>query len=100
MSQKPDSRFVWANRHDNKKNKQACRNEFAAGKLLSFLEGVDKNIYSTIFELYERTIDLGGHPNEQSILSNLRRSETEESIRFDLVYLTTDGPTLRASLLT
>ena len=100
MTYNPNSRFLWANRHDDEKSKNACRNEFAAGKLLSFLKGVDKNLYSTVFQLYERTIDLGGHPNEQSIFSNLRRSESEEFIRFDLVYLAADRPTLRASLLT
>jgi len=100
MTHKPESRYVWANRHDDEKNKNACRNEFAVGKLLSFLESIDKNIHSILSQVYERTIDLGGHPNERSIFSNLRRSESEDSIRIDLIYLATDGPTLRASLLT
>ena len=100
MTHKPDSRFVWANRHDDEKSRNACRNEFAVGKLLSVLKSVDKKIHSVVSQLYNRTIDLGGHPNEKSIFSNLRRSDSEDFIRFDLIYLATDGPTLRASLLT
>jgi bacterioferritin (cytochrome b1) len=54
--------------------------------------------YRAASKLYERTIDLGGHPNERAITSLLSQEEIEDSINFRLDFLVGNTMTLRLAL--
>ena len=55
---------IWLNRHNNEKSGQACRTNFSYGAVKRTLKAKSQKHYTVMSKLYERIIDLGGHPNE------------------------------------
>lgn len=100
LSRHPDSRETWLRRHENEEVYKKVRNEFRIRRLLDFLEEVDIDIYQVTNTLYERTIDFGAHPNERALSSSLRITEEQQSVRFDLNYLTGNSTELHHALKT
>jgi hypothetical protein len=98
LSRNPASQETWLRRHDDEKNKKQVRSEFAIGALRRFLKSVDPRTYEVVSSLYELTIDFGAHPNERALTSTLQQSESQDSIRFDLIYLTGNTPLLHMCL--
>ncbi len=96
----PDKAAIWLKRHESEMHKKKIKDEFTIGTMRSLLEALDKKTGAIVGELYERTIDFGGHPNEKAILSNLERIEEGDAIRFDTVYLGGDSPAFRLCLKT
>jgi hypothetical protein len=45
-------------------------------------------------QLYERTIDMGAHPNRKTITLSMKRQETDELVSFELAQLNNDPETL------
>lgn len=98
LSRHPESCERWLCRHDSKDAYRKVKKEFQIRRLLDFLAKIDNNLYQATNSLYNRTIDYGAHPNERALTSNLRRSEKNGYITFDLNYLTGDSPGLRLCL--
>ena len=98
LSHSPASQETWLRRHDDEKSKKQVRNEFAISSLMRFLESLDPKSGKVVSSLYELTIDFGAHPNERALTSTLQQSETQDSIRFDLIYLTGNTPLLHMCL--
>ena len=96
----PDAQGVWLRRNEGDKERGKCKNEFSVGNVMTTLHRESPKTHDRIKLLYERTIDYGGHPNEKSIFSNIRRTDTDEHIGFDLVYLAGDTPAFRVCLKT
>lgn len=61
---------VWLRRHDNDTALGEVRQEFKHGRLMKTLLKRDAVLHAQISELYERTIDFGGHPNERAVSSS------------------------------
>ena len=57
-------------------------------------------VHTTANTLHERTIDSGAHPNERALLENMRRTESEDVIRFELLYVTANTSAIRAAMRT
>jgi hypothetical protein len=64
------------------------------------LERESPRVYTVANTLYERTIDSGAHPNERALLENMRRTETNDVVRFELLYVTADMSAIRAVMRT
>jgi hypothetical protein len=98
LSHNPASQETWLRRHDDEESKKQVRNKFAVGALMRFLESLDPKSHKVVSLLYELTIDFGAHPNERALTSTLQQSEMQDSIRFDLIYLTGNTPLLHMCL--
>ena len=61
-----DRQKVWLRRHNNEASLRRVRNEFTIANVLNNLRSIDTAMHETARALYERTIDLGGHPNERA----------------------------------
>lgn len=95
----PDRANVWLSRGTDKNSKSKCRNEFNVGKVRSTHESFDSATAKQLHELYERTIDFGGHPNEKSLFGAMARVETENEINFSVGILSFQDPTFVVAAL-
>lgn len=100
LSRNSASTDVWARRHEDEASRRSCRNEFSTGRLMRSLERESPRVYTVANTLYERTIDSGAHPNERALLENMRRTETNDVVRFELLYVTADMSAIRAVMRT
>ncbi len=96
----PKSKVTWLNRHKDAASKKKVKNEFKIGTMLDLFDSIDKRNGPIIRNLYEQTIDYGGHPNERAILSTIKKTQEMDSIRFDSTYLDGDTLPFRACLKT
>lgn len=87
MFRNPDTRETWLRRHDDDRSRGASITEFRIPPILNELDGMSRAKRQRTEQLYERTIDLGGHPNELGLLSLLERNETDDSVELSLQVL-------------
>jgi hypothetical protein len=79
---------TWLRRHDDAAaSLSAVRNAFAAISIEKTIIETEAKLGKLYKELYQKTIDFGGHPNERGVSSNMliEESETEKQLR--LIYL-------------
>jgi hypothetical protein len=95
----PNRAKVWLARDNNKDSKSKCRKEFAVGKVRSTHELFDCSTAMQLHELYDRTIDFGGHPNEKSLFGAMSRVETANEIIYSVGILSFRDPVLVVAAL-
>lgn len=95
---KPESKETWLRRHDDEKSKKKVRKEFKISNLLDLLENEDDRLRDIASNLYERTIDYGGHPNERALLSVTTKIVDEHKTTFQSAYLIGNEPALELCL--
>jgi hypothetical protein len=81
---------LWIHRYENDNSLKLVRKKFSYGKIKSTLKNNDQQLYTIISNLYERTIDFGGHPNERSITSSMTMTHDGQRTDFGLKYLNDD----------
>lgn len=62
---------VWLNRHQDEVSITAQRTAFLHGKVLASVTAANVDAGKRFEDLYQRMIDLGGHPNERSVTGNM-----------------------------
>jgi len=98
VTRNPSSQETWLRRHDNEESKKKIKNEFKVSNLLSLLENEDPRLRDIANELYERTIDYGGHPNERAFFSVAKKKSDESKTIIQLAYLIGNEPALQLCL--
>ena len=78
----PERVKVWLCRNDDETSRSKCKNEFTVQNVRSTHESFDSVTAKQLHELYERMIDFGAHPNQQSLFLAMRQSETDEETNF------------------
>src|SRR3954464_10895127 len=73
------------------RDKQAVRKAFTNGAVKRAIEKYDLKTSKAYSDLYERTIQFGGHPNEKAITTSLKISKTTKDLQLEQVYLQGDG---------
>jgi hypothetical protein len=68
VARNPLIQETWLRRDEDELSRKRVREEFKAGNLFKLLELEDGRLRSIAGDLYERTIDYGGHPNQQALL--------------------------------
>lgn len=72
----PKLQDVWLKRDSDQKARQACRDEFTAGKMFHYLSKAHGKDFSVrLREIYDSTIDFGAHPNNHSMIRSIRLEE-------------------------
>jgi len=73
---------VWLCRNDDETSRSKCKNEFTLQNVRSTHESFDSVTAKQLHELYERMIDYGAHPNQQSLFLAMSQAETDEETNF------------------
>lgn len=61
----PDRAAAWARRSGGEAELKRVRQEFAVGNVKRTLKSRSAALHDLVAELYDRCLDLGGHPNER-----------------------------------
>jgi hypothetical protein len=81
-----DRQSLWLRRGENEATKKKVQEEFTVGKVMKFLHGIDPETQTIAKALYDRTIDLGGHPNERAFFSQIKTQVIESRVDFTASY--------------
>lgn len=84
---------IWANRGSNADAQRECRREFTIANVRSTHEALDPRSSSIMQTLYDWTIDLGAHPNEQGIFAAMTGQDVGDQRVFNVEVLS-ENPTL------
>jgi hypothetical protein len=63
----PNLEEVFLNRHADKASKNALRKNFEISSITNAIAGFDKKLSEIFKDMYERSIDFGGHPNPHAM---------------------------------
>ncbi len=85
---------IWLGRDDDRDAQDRCAKEFSVGNVRKMHAALDAETEAVVHVLYERTIALGGHPNERGVFTTTVRTD----IGFGAVYLT-NNPAVIAMVL-
>ncbi len=100
ISTHEDSWDLWLRRHESDDYKKEVRKRFRITNLIEEVRKHSNQVHKNASELYERTIDMGAHPNERSITTTLRTETRPETYYVHLNYLVKDGVPLRYCMTT
>jgi hypothetical protein len=79
---------IWLRRREDQAAKRRCKDEFTVANVRATHAELDAATAAVLQDVYERTIELGGHPNEFGVLSVVRRVETERGRTYEPAFLT------------
>ena len=96
----PERVTVWLCRNDDETSQSKCKNEFTVQNVRSTHESFDFVTAKQLHVLYERMIDLGGHPNPQGVLTSMNLSETEQETTYQVGLLDLKDVTVLHALKT
>ena len=98
INRNPGLGNVWLDRHEDKARMEASRNAFSHNKVQKTISAVNQHAGERFEELYQWTIDSGGHPNERSVTSNLKMTDQDGGRIMLAVFQHGDGPELDLAL--
>ena len=78
----------------------AVKREFTIRNVKDTLQEVDQRLFDIVEELYARTIDFGGHPNERALTQSLSVRKYKGRTKFEVSYLLGDSLFLDHSMKT
>jgi len=96
----PSLGLVWLDRHQSPSQMAAQKTAFAHGKVAASVRAANRHAGKRFEELYQRTIDFGGHPNERSVTGNMKMVEETDRRVMLAILLHADGPELDMALKT
>jgi hypothetical protein len=71
---------TWLRRHEDATSRRNVQREFTVSNVMGNLRLVDARTHGVAAALYERTIDLGGHPNERAVSTQVETISTDAGI--------------------
>jgi hypothetical protein len=71
---------------------KAMKGMFTISNMLKDLAAASAKDAEVAEKLYQRTIDFGGHPNEQALMQNLKMGKLPNAVKLEVIYL--HGPSL------
>jgi hypothetical protein len=83
----PEAGFKWLNRHQSDADKRAMRNEFKAINIQAVVASAERRLGEVFQELYERSIDFGGHPNVMGVSGNMSAKDEGDRVQLSHHYL-------------
>lgn len=98
INRTPELAEVWLKRQESDADRAKVQSQFKFSRIRKTLASLDVRLEKFYFELYERAIAFGAHPNEMSVTSNLTIGEKDNQKEMSLPYLIGDGIALDHSL--
>lgn len=74
----PSLARVWLDRHIDEAGMKASKKAFRHDLVVNSVSAVNKHAGKRFEDLYQRTIDFGGHPNERSVTGSMKMIEEPE----------------------
>ena len=71
INKNPSLAEIWLRRHDNEKSRRKIKESFQHRCVMKTLRDIDVALHADLSQLYEQTIDFGGHPNERGVMGSL-----------------------------
>lgn len=87
VARKPSVSEIWLRRDEDEVSRRKVRKEFKVANVFQVLELEDQKLRKIARNLYERTIDYGGHPNQQAFLSVMKQQSDDSKITFQSAYM-------------
>jgi hypothetical protein len=78
---------TWVRRHDDAAALRAMKKAFQGIEVEETVVATDKELGRVYKELYDRTIDFGGHPNLHGVLTNMLIENSHDKRELQLIYL-------------
>jgi hypothetical protein len=91
---------TWARRHDDAAALRAMKKSFLGVGVEETIVATDAELGRIYKELYERTIDFGGHPNLWGVVSNMLFNELPDKRQLQPVYMHADQTMIGHALKT
>ena len=91
---------TWLRRNDDAEALKTMKRAFQGVGVQKTITSKDKKLGEVYNELYDRTIDFGGHPNLRGVLTSARMVETEDKREIQSVYLHADPTAVAHALKT
>jgi hypothetical protein len=96
----PSLTTVWLNRHQGEAGMKASKKAFQHIAVAASVVAANQHAGNRFDDLYRRTIDWGGHPNERSVTGNMKMIEEPERRVMLAIMLHGDGVELDMALKT
>lgn len=87
IAQRPELNELWIQRHLSPESQKNMIKAFSHDKIRESIEARDKKTAKVFEELYQRSIDFGGHPNERAAFSSMLLRQEESDIILKQQYL-------------
>lgn len=81
---------VWMKCNESDAAKKTMKSEFTVANMWKCLGAQDSQLCARVQGLYEKNIELGGHPNPASVAMSIKMSQNPEGARFKLNHLSAD----------
>jgi len=94
INRNPTLGKVWLDRHQDDASLEASRSAFSHNKVKMTVFAVNQHAGKRFEELYQWTIDSGGHPNERSATGNLQMVDEGDRRIMQAIFQHADGPQL------
>ena len=78
---------VWLRRHENDESRARVKKGFQHVTVMESLRNRDAELHRTIKDLYERTIDFGGHPNERAVTGSMEVLDDQGRVELKQIFL-------------
>ena len=75
LKQKPELLEIFVSRHVDEKSMKAQKSAFHPTRVANAVGVVDQDLHKIYVDLYQLTIDFGGHPNPHGIFSGAKLSD-------------------------
>lgn len=89
---------LWLNRHQDPVSMEAQKRAFSHRKVLASVTGANAHAGKRFENLYQLTIDFGGHPNERSVTGNMKMVEAPGKTTMIAIMQHDDGVELDLAL--
>jgi hypothetical protein len=96
----PSLATVWLNRHRDEAGMKASKKAFRYIAVTASVAAANQHAGKRFADLYQRTIDWGGHPNERSVTGNMKMIEEPDRRVMLAIMLHGDGVELDMALKT
>ncbi len=94
----PNLEIVFSNRHVSPADMAAQKQAFRISEIKKIIETFDPALAKVFNDLYDRSIDFGGHPNPHTTFSAMRMDDDLPSNSFVTLALVTDPKTLQHAM--
>jgi hypothetical protein len=74
----PGHNHIWLNRNLTEADLKNMKKAFTHGKLHKTIEKYDRGLLKVFDQLYERSIDFGGHPNQRGVVGSIRVTHDQD----------------------
>jgi hypothetical protein len=91
---------VWLDRHQNQAALKASRKAFTHEAVSASVTAANMHAGKRFNEMYQKTIDWGGHPNERSVTGNMTMVKEADRVTMFAIMRHGDGVHLDAALKT